>query len=353
MGNVTASGIYLDGQTATRWPVSVSVVCGGLLLTKEDGQVIDWPRRSFKRASGHYTDEQIRFSRHDEALLVEDPALLTALGLRQHSRLRRAVLAVGVLGTLLCLAYFVGIPVGVRLLSKRVPLAWEARVGVQVATTLAPLATRCTDPDAVEAVQAIVNRLMAHQPPTRHPITTIIACDDRINAFAAPGGYIVVLSGLLAKTRRPEELAGVLAHELTHIKRQHPEQGVIRALGVGAMLAVVAGDFSTLANVAASLTTLRYSRSDEQAADREGLDLLLAAKIDPQGMVDVFRSLADSIGSESDPLSFLSTHPQWNDRVEQLQAQAERAAHHRVSPLLRAVDWSKIRNACADPSAPP
>lgn len=348
MGNLTFPGVYFDGRTANRWPVSVSVVSGGLRIAKEDGQVIDWPARSFERASGRYTDEQIRFLRQDEALVVGDPALLTELGVRQHHRLRQALLAIGVLGTLLLGTYFVGIPVAVRFIAKRVPVAWESRAGADVAATLAPRSTRCTDQGSVAAVQAIAERLMAKQPPTRHPIRTIIACNDRVNAFAAPGGYVVVMSGLLAKTRRPEELAGVLAHELTHVRKQHPEQGVIRALGVSAVLAMIAGDFSTLANVATSLTTLRYSREDERTADQEGMQLLMEAEIDPQGMVEVFRTLADVAGSDPDRLSFLSTHPQWMDRIERLQAQAQSMARNRIVPLLPTIDWSKIRSACQD-----
>lgn len=349
MGNLTFPGVYFDGQTATRWPVSASVVNGGLCIEKEDGQVIIWPRRSFARASGHYTDEQIRFLRQDEALVVDDPALLKELGVRQRHRIKHAVFAVGALGALLLGAYFVGIPVGVRWISKRVPLAWESQAGVSVAETLAPLSTRCTDPDAIEAVQAIVDRLMAKQPPTRHPIRAIIACNDRVNAFAAPGGYIVVMSGLLAKTRRPEDLAGILAHELTHVMRQHPEQSAIRALGVSAVLAVIAGDFSTLANVATSLTKLRYSREDEQTADREGMALMIAAEIDPQGMIDAFRILAEVAGSDSGGLSFLSTHPQWEERISLLRTQTEvlGVAGIRNVPLLPSLDWTKVQNACA------
>lgn len=340
------SGVYFDGRQPRRWQVTVSVEQQGLKLLKEDGTVVLWLHGSFSRASGAYTDEQLRLERGDEVLVASSPELLALLGQRRSSRLKYAALAAGSLASALLMAYLWGVPLLSGVAAKRVPLSWEESLGKGASEKLAPLDQRCTDEEANAAVQAIAERLLSGQPPTAYRIRTVIARDSRINAFAAPGGYIIILSGLLAQTRRAEELAGVLAHELAHVVERHPTQGIIRALSTGTMLSVIAGDFSTLSGMAASLTTLRYNRHDEQAADLRGLDLLVASGLDPQGMVDVFQSLKQHEGDGTASLEFLSSHPLTDKRIAQLQEETLRRAGRQTAPLLPQTNWSQIRRAC-------
>lgn len=278
--------------------------------------------------------------------MASDPALLIMLGQGRSSRMKHAAAAAGALASALLVMYLWGLPALGRVAARRVPPAWEESIGKGAAERLAPLDQRCQDAEANAAVQAIAERLVSSQPGSSHRLRTAIARDSRINAFAMPGGYVIVFSGLLAQTRRPEELAGVLAHELAHVVERHPTQGVIRALSTGAVISVIAGDFSMLSSAAASLTTLRYSRCDEQTADSRGLDLMFAAGLDAQGMVTVFQMLRQSEETEKTSLEFLSSHPLTVARIAQLQEELRRRPGRVAVPLLPDANWSKIRSAC-------
>lgn len=150
-----------------------------------------------------------------------------------------------------------------------------------------------------------------------------VAEDAAINAYAMPGGIIVVHTGLIEATRRPEELAGVLAHEVQHVELRHGLKGLVKELGLRGLWAAVTGDVgSALAGEAAmKLTSLRFSRAAELQADAGGFDALVAQGIDPRGMVDFFGTMEAAAGAAPPP--WLSTHPTSAARQQALQARLE------------------------------
>ena len=168
-----------------------------------------------------------------------------------------------------------------------------------------------------------------------------IADDAAINAFAMPGGYIVVNRGLIEKTDSAEEVAGVLAHEIEHVEQRHSLRGMAQQLGLTVVAAAVTGDIS--GGVAATwlkeLAGLQFSREQEGAADSGGYARLIAAKIDPHGMASFFEKLEKEAGGMPGALALLSTHP----------ASAERAAAIKVklqtSPAFAAMEvgWEEVK----------
>jgi beta-barrel assembly-enhancing protease len=160
-----------------------------------------------------------------------------------------------------------------------------------------------------------------------------VADDPTLNAFALPGGIIVVHRGLIEATRRPEELAGVLAHEVQHVELRHGTAGIVRELGWRALWTFVSGDWGgTLAGQAAvELGSLKFSRDAEAAADAAGFAALVRAGIDPGGMADFFATMArDTPGA---PPAFLSTHPASEEREQQLRERVRALDGHRFTPL--------------------
>ena len=146
-----------------------------------------------------------------------------------------------------------------------------------------------------------------------------------VNALAAPGGYIVVFRGLLERARTPDELAGVLAHEIEHVLHRHTTRAVIQHASTGLLLAALTGDMTgPLAyglESARVLGQLQYSRRAEEEADRDGMKLLLAARVDPAGMIGFFDDLAKGEHPRR-VLRYLSTHPSPTDRIAALRALA-------------------------------
>jgi predicted Zn-dependent protease len=176
--------------------------------------------------------------------------------------------------------------------------------------------------------------------------------DTTVNAFAAPGGFVVVHSGLLAATKTPEELAGVLAHEIQHVVHRHSTRAIIREAPLRLALSALSGGggIETAATVAGTLGVLRYRRADEAEADRDGIRLLEAARVDPAGMVAFMRTLEGRHGGGPRLVTYLSSHLRTADRVAALEAVAKprRAAS---KPVLDATAWGRVRGMCGEPTS--
>lgn len=152
---------------------------------------------------------------------------------------------------------------------------------------------------------------------------------QEINAFALPGGNVFVFTGLYDRIKTEDELAAVMGHELTHVRKQHwvrmaGEQAKREAaLALLQGLAHAAPIWQNVAGIADSLLTLRYSRKDEDQADAGGLDDMVAAEYNPQGMLDLFRTLTEAAGKGEGP-SFLADHPLTTERIQRTQERINR-----------------------------
>ena len=181
---------------------------------------------------------------------------------------------------------------------------------------------------------------------SRYKFQFFVTEDKAVNAYAMPGGYVVVHTGLLQLADTAEEVAGVLAHEVQHVEQRHSLRGMAQSLGLYAGLSVLFGDLSGLASLGGDLLKLKFSRDHETEADREGLKALVAQKINPSGMRDFFGKMAAQ--SKLD-LGFLSTHPASDERmadmdrlIKALPDEAQKAA-----PL--AVDYAAVKASIAPP----
>ena len=149
-----------------------------------------------------------------------------------------------------------------------------------------------------------------------------------VNAFALPGGYIFVNYGLIEKAATPEEVAGVLAHEIQHVLKRHGLKNVVGRAGLGLILGLLLGDLEGLGGLiigaSSELAALSFSREQEEEADALGLELLYAANIDPSGLPSFFEKLSAEQESKGTALpSFLSTHPDTTERIRVLTAEIE------------------------------
>ena len=208
----------------------------------------------------------------------------------------------------------------------------------------------CTAPEGRAALDKMTERLA--QTSTRD-ITyrvEVIENDAMMNALAAPGGYLTLFSGIIKEADSPEEIAGVLAHEMAHIELRHPTRGLVRDLGLSVLIGMMTGG-SDMAKLAGDLSTLRYSRHDEEEADEKGQDILAQAHLDPASMSLFFERLLEEeeLGEETSIpgwLSYLSTHPQTASRIENIKNRTVKASQ--VKPLLSAREWQDLKNICSE-----
>ena len=358
-------GSYLDGRTAVRQPARVRLMREGLEISTAEGGTRLWPYRELRQTQGAYAGEEVRLERGGElpeTLLIADAAFLQSLhevaphvGPRFHDLRRRAarlrwtiVAAGGVLAATVAI-YLWGIPLLAALVTPHVPVAWEETLGRSAVTYLAPSERRCGDAALGAAMDAIVARLMAARPPAPYTMRVYVVNRPVVNALAAPGGYVVIFHGLLERTSTPEELAGVVAHELQHILRRHTTRAVIQDVGTGLLLMALTGDVTgPLAyglQTARALGELRYSRRAEEEADVEGMKMLLAARVDPAGMIAFFEKIQKEEGAQPKALTYLSSHPMPEERIARLKSFAA-TAKGAPEPVLPREDWPALTRRC-------
>src|SRR5882724_4437914 len=359
------TGHYLDGRSAARRQASVRLAASGLEIALADGTRLWWPFRDVRQTQGFYAGEQIRLERGSpfpEILLVDDTAFLTALhttapgfGRKFHNPGRRRARVLFTIGAALtsiaagAVLYVWGIPAAAGVVAARLPVSWEARLGPAAVEQLTASKRRCVYQEREEAIGTIVKRLLDPQPKAPYTFRVIVVDDSTVNAFAVPGGQVVLLRGLVERARTPEELAGVLAHELQHVLQRHTTRLLLQHASTGLLLAAVSGDITGVVaygiESARVLGTLRYSRHLESEADVEGLRMLLAAEVDPQGMIAFFETLRGAERSLPGASRYLASHPLAVERVESLKRLAEYNPK-KFQPLLPDRDWRDLRRVC-------
>lgn len=139
------------------------------------------------------------------------------------------------------------------------------------------------------------------------------------NAFAMPGGHLVVHSGLLDMCENDEELAGVICHEMAHIRKKHVMKKLRNEIGLSVLLTIGTGnsDPGLIRKTVKMLGAKAYERDMEKEADLSAVDYMLNAKLDPQGFVSILEKFAaQEHESHSDPvLEWISSHPGTADRI--------------------------------------
>jgi predicted Zn-dependent protease len=199
------------------------------------------------------------------------------------------------------------------------------------------------DPDIVDYVKALGNRLLGAADPPRRPIEFFAVRDDSINAFALIGGHIGLHTGLILLTRDESELAGVVSHEIAHILQRHQSrlyqgQAKYQLASLAALaLAILAsrggssqsGQVTEAAMMGASALMMQgqldYTREHEREADRIGFTILERAGYDPRGMVTFFERMlrANRLNEFKGAPSYLRTHPLTVERIADMQGRVE------------------------------
>jgi predicted Zn-dependent protease len=207
-----------------------------------------------------------------------------------------------------------------------VSLDEEWQLGNQMAAQVAQQVHIVNDPQALSYIRDVGERLHAQTPTAvaTRPFEFEIVDDPSVNAFSIPGGHVYVNSGLIGTAGKADELAAVLAHEISHVVARHvikqaEKQQEISVLG-SILLGQNPGALQTLvAQVFAGGAMARFSRADEKQADDMGLDLMTKAGFDPHGMLDFFqRLLALNQSGNSSVSRFFADHPGTQDRIDDI-----------------------------------
>jgi predicted Zn-dependent protease len=245
--------------------------------------------------------------------------------------------------------FLVGVPMAAGPIANAMPPAYREQMADISWSQVNAITQYCDDSDEAAAVlNDLAYRIMnAADVAQREAIWITIVEADFPNAFALPDESIIVTDDLIAMAESPDELVGVIAHEIAHIERNHVMKGVIRQIGAGIFFDVVvggAGVGQAVAIASVNLTALRYTRGDEAEADARGLDMLDSAGIDPGPLARLFDRV-DAMAAEqglNDIPTILSSHPNSADRAAAARARARPGS----APSLSDAEWAIVRGAC-------
>ncbi len=237
------------------------------------------------------------------------------------SKARQAVEFTALIAGLACVGWglFLGGQMLAGHLAMALPYSLDQSIGESAAASFLEDADECTNPELVGAIEGIVARLSDGLDDEYKPLRVFVLDSEDVNAFALPGGYMFVLTGLLAELETPEELIGVLGHEAGHVVGRHGVRRMAQALWMQILISQLFGDFSSMGDLMAvealNVASLKFGRDQERESDEFGLDLMLKVGFDPKTFPDFFTRLPDH-----DIPQWFSTHPDPGERAEELRA---------------------------------
>jgi predicted Zn-dependent protease len=224
--------------------------------------------------------------------------------------------------TLIISAYIWLVPFLAERLAKRVPVSYEEKLGDGIYQALQPTFT--VDAEKTAYINDFFREL---QITSKYNIRITVVKDNIANAFAMPGGNIIVYDKLLYEMGSYEELAALLSHEFTHVNERHTTRALFRQQASSLFVSIIFGDVGTIGNVIASnadgLKSLEYSRRLEKDADMNGLRILSERKIDCNGFIRLFELLkkeTERVGDQ--PAEWISSHPDLEKRIAYIKANA-------------------------------
>ncbi|TNF99535.1 MAG: M48 family peptidase, partial [Gammaproteobacteria bacterium] len=213
--------------------------------------------------------------------------------------------------------------------------AEENRIGKEIMQEIRKQRVMVNDLLTQEYINTLGYRLLGKADSTVHDFHFFVIKDDTINAFALPGGYVGFNAGLITVSENENELAAVMAHEISHVTQRHLARAyfhnsrmrgpLLAAMIAGILLGGEVGEAAIVAaNAGAQQSQINFTRKNEQEADSIGTALLAKAGYDPYSMATLFEKMyRESRLYGGAPPEFLSTHPMYDSRISDAQLRAQ------------------------------
>jgi predicted Zn-dependent protease len=232
-------------------------------------------------------------------------------------------------------------------IAARLPMEWEQKMGAREIGELQQEGSLLDDSNQVAQLAALAAPLIQALPEGSRDLKFYISNDPDPNAFALPGGHVVVNAGLLRMADQPDELLGVLAHELAHQTKRHAMRRTVAAAGplviFGLFLHSSSGVGNLLTQGSGLMVYQGFSQDYETEADDTGWNYLVAAHIDPRGMIRAFQKLdasEEKSGLHHFPPQALQSHPATAKRIARLEKKWNKLAHKSDFLELPPVKWT-------------
>ncbi|HXL64011.1 MAG TPA: M48 family metallopeptidase [Xanthobacteraceae bacterium] len=238
-----------------------------------------------------------------------------------------------------------GVPLVAERMVPLVPMSFERRLGGVVDNQVRLIfgGKTCTDPEGNAAFAKMVEKLREASR-LETPLQTVVLATSIPNAVALPGGKIYLLNGLLQKANDPDEIAGVIAHEMGHVAHRDQVRVMIQNGGTSFLIGLLFGDITGSAAAifaARSLIDASYSRQAEGNADAFAIETMHALGRSPAPMGELLFRVTGAQGNNS--IGILASHPLTEERRE-LMRREDRAATG--AEILSATEWRALKNIC-------
>ena len=340
-----AAAWLFDGSVATRQDVMVRsdgdrlTIVGSEVVETSDLITIDFGgRAAFGRKS--VPGWRLGFD------VPPDPAIAALLPVRQRYGGwidRLGLVRASIVFAALSAAIILVVISAPEYLAPHVPWRMEKAIGKALIGDLGGKV--CKGPGGQAALDAVTRRIDTGG----EPVTVRAVNIPILNAVALPGGTILVFDGLLRQAQSPDELAGVVAHELGHVRERHVMRALLREAGLGMLLGSVGGNVGTTIN---TLTAASYTREAEAAADSFSIRALQHAEVDPTATSALFVRLAkqeEEFGAAAKALSYINTHPVSKERAALFAKSARPGTAYR--PAIDGAQWQALVAICSSDPA--
>ncbi|MGL4722029.1 MAG: beta-barrel assembly-enhancing protease [Desulfovibrionaceae bacterium] len=235
-------------------------------------------------------------------------------------------------------------------------IADEEKLGKQFSVFVKTYLPIIYDPTIAQYVENVVASIVSTLPPTPYTFTAFVINDPSVNAFATPGGYIFINTGLLLAMENEDQLAAVISHEIGHITNRHIASRIERSskitlfsllVGLAGLALGPPGIAILLGSLGASHNaSLYFSRLDESEADKSGMQYLVRAGYNPYSLSESFAILRKNMllsGSGTFPI-YMSTHPEIADRVNHTKIQAETFSQEIQKRSPKMTSFKRVQN---------
>lgn len=268
--------------------------------------------------------------------LFEQVDQILAAGNRQRWVSRVGLWMMLAVCVLVLIGGYFGVVYGAQLAIEAVPMTVDEQIAeAALPSVLSEFGEEIESPNAVDAVQGVVDRLAPHSAIQGVNYQVLIIDSDVVNALALPGGTILVFRGLIDTMDSTEQLSAVIAHEMSHVTLRHHLRQISRSVGLVAAVHIVIGDVGGIValgtEVLQTAALNNYSQGQETEADLEGARMMHAAGLDPQAMIQMLDSLPNA--HLHGALSWLSTHPNSAERIKAVQQFLDEAEPRDYSQL--------------------
>jgi len=356
------SATYFDGQTAKSHDVTVAEDGQNLIFWGADVERVIWNIAGLHAIDPPTPGQPYRVT-HQAApgarLIIRDDAFIQQLVSRSrhlkggYTRKDISHLLGWTFGSLavFILLGWLAIVVLPGPLAHLMPEKWRQRTGLEMERTMAKGVTQCSNPDGQRAIGQLLANL-AEGVPDMPPVSVHVYDLPMVNAFTVNGGHIIVTKRLIDQAEQPEELAGVVAHEIGHVAHLDPEAQMVRLAGVQILASVFSGTNggNMSSNAIFIAAVLRHTRDAEEKADAYARDMLLKSQIDPMGLKFFFRKLLKTEDKNKTGISaldnlggMLATHPGTEERMEKIQPLPSGIP---PKPALTPEEWASLKKIC-------